>query len=153
VSPTAGAKAHVAPPAVSSFPLAAPKAGILAADTPTTAALGTFMTTTVLGVGTWLVTLSGLLLIAAGNACVMDYKIAAGTATAAFAGAQSGSAGATVGTGTGYTDPFSLATLVTVTVAGTLVFQQQAPSAGTILNVSDEEAFAGATGWTATRVA
>ena len=126
------------------------QAGTLATNYTVTTSLATFLTTASLSAGTWLVQLTGSISIAAGGFYKSDIEITTGTATATFAGPTSNGAGvydasdATI-------FPISLSTIVTVTVAGTLVFQAISLSSGavTILSTSPAEGYAHSTGYTA----
>lgn len=133
----------------SQFPLSTPVAGTLATDYAVTTAPATFLTTASLAVGTWLVTLFGVVTYTASGTKV-EGQISDGTATATFAGVQSFSVG---GSSTTTPEGFGLFCLVTVTVAGTLVFTASGATSQTIKANTPVNGYAGVTGYTAVRVA
>lgn len=118
--------------------------GTLASPFTVTGALQTFMTTPALAVGTYKVTMKGSGGAPAVNVVGPDVKIAAGTATASFAGPTADGIAPPVGTAA-FQGPLVIDCIATVTVAGTLIFQCQ--GGGSIFSATPNEAFAGATGF------
>ena len=119
-------------------------AGTLGSNYTVTGSMATFLTTSSLGIGTWLVAFSGAASIPAG--ADLDIQLAAGTATATFAGPVS------TGVKAATDQVLALTTVVTVTGAGTLVFQAQGSESPSILTASPNSSVAGATGYTALRI-
>lgn len=122
-------------------------AGSMVSNTTLPAAtITTLVTTGSLAVGTWLVT-AGVLLNA-GSTSECEATLDVGTATATFAGKQS--AGAT--TGAAVAD-LTVSCIVTVTVAGTLLWRARSVQAGTAFAASQQTALPKATGYTAVKIA
>jgi hypothetical protein len=125
--------------------------GLLAANfTPVTTVAQTFLTTSALAIGTWLVTIEAMLAVAASNDIAVT--IAAGTATATFAGPQAAEYDNTATAQPGL--PVSFTCIVTVTVAGTLVFRCSGGTAasGSILATSNGVGSTHVTGYTAVKI-
>lgn len=99
----------------------ASSAGTLNGNYTTTGSFATFLTTASLGVGTWLVIFTGDVNIAGGSS--VGIFVLAGTATASFAGPTN--TNVTNNTGSLIDIPSSFPSIVTVTAAGTLVFQAE----------------------------
>jgi hypothetical protein len=121
---------------------------------PTANVLTTILTSASLAIGTWLVTFN----VSAASGTVtnaeLEIKVAAGTATCTFAGASA----ASMYLYTTYAPygAIGVSCLVTVTVAGTLLFQAETsgPTGDvTLFAVTPIYYFPNATGYTATRVA
>ncbi len=125
-------------------PVPASASGILGANYSLTTTLATYLTTASLGVGTWLVT--HVALVQPGTAAVGVVQVNLGTATAALAGVTSGQ----VNNPSGSVDPIVLSFIVTVTVAGTLVFQGSSTTATGIILAS--ASYGGTTGYTAVKI-
>lgn len=112
----------------------------------------TVLTSASLAIGTWLVTFDAQ--CAPQGAGSPTIQVAAGTATAAFHG-PTVAQGEHDGVANNLPINLGVTTLVTVTVAGTLLFQTRDPNAagGSIKSVATNGGFAGATGYTAVKIA
>jgi hypothetical protein len=120
----------------------------------TIAVLTTILTSASLAIGTWLVTFNISAESATVTSAELEIKVAAGTATCTFAGASAASTYLFT-TSAPYV-AIGLSCLVTVTVAGTLLFQAEtgAPTGDvTLFAATPNYSFPNATGYTATRVA
>lgn len=135
--------------------------GTLAAPYTTTAAVTTFMTTGILGVGTWLLTVKALcnLGVAGASQAVVDIATVAGTATCTFAGPTSGEIrnDAASSVNNAVVGEICYTTVVTVTSPGTVAFQAIAVGANkpviAIASPSDGVSpFVNSTGWTAVQL-
>lgn len=135
-----------------SFPLSPPLAGQLAGAPVALGGAATLMTTAVLAVGTWKVSFSVAI---EGTSAVAPWwgalRIVLGSATATFAGPQGAEVGAlnsTVLNNNGYA---TFETLVTVTVAGTIICQGSGANSSAV-NTGQNSAVPLMSGWTAERV-
>lgn len=129
------------------FPLTK-ASGQLANDYNFTGSLATFLTTSSLAAGVWDVTFSGTIGAAGGQDG--DIVVNLGTATATFEGQTSGSF---EGSGTVNYGILVLRFIVTITVAGTLVFQAQASSGAPSFRAKSQFfALGHATAWVATKI-
>lgn len=136
-----------------SYPLTTPAAGAISNDVnlPSNATT-TGYTTASLGVGTWLVTMNGTIVGPAANVGAIELQVAEGSATSTFSGQTAGVCELAVDSAR---SNFALTFLATVTVAGTLILQanNQTGSTAVLKAATVNESWAGASGWTATRVA
>lgn len=124
-------------------------AGHLSSPYSITGSLATFLTTSSLAVGTWLVNLSGLATtaLATSNA---EVQVNTGTATATFEGCTSAQLESNF---SGDDRTFSLSFIATVTVAGTLVFQAiNGSGTAQILAATSGHSYSNATGYTAVQL-
>lgn len=124
----------------------------LAADTGNIGALTTFLTSNTLAVGTWAV-ICGAELHENSAGISQAIKMEAGTATATFVGCQAASW--EVGTAlAGEPAHLTIACIVTVTVAGTILFRAMFSGGQGIVRASSEEgAYPNATGYIAVKLA
>ena len=125
------------------------QSGTLGTDYTVTGSLTTFLTTASLGIGKWILRFDGVATGAANTATACEVAIALGTATATFAGPQSGAADLAsnfAGAGAG-TVGFS--TTVTITVAGTIDYQAVGSGSVLIKATTPNSALADCTGYTA----
>lgn len=155
-----GATGSQGPTGATGSPGLTSASGSLSGDvTITHAATTTVLTTASLAPGTWLVTARVENALAApSSAGIIEGEIVVGTATATITGAAAGTGdqAAAIGSGTD-SIPIVLTVLAVVTVAGTLVVRchnSDAINDGTAFHVTQgPSAFAGATGYTAVKIA
>ena len=124
----------------------------IGADVTLTAnATTTIQTSASLAVGTWLVHFGATVVAGAATTDICEFTMAVGTATATFVGQQSTGLNLSVNGGEFCID---IEAIVTVTVAGTLVFTaHNGTTAATALKLTQVGSLAGATGYTALKVA
>jgi hypothetical protein len=129
------------------YPPLVSKAGALAVAYTVTTTPTTFLTTASLAIGTWLVIFTGT--VSLNNNVTNAFttvSVLAGTATATFAGPAEGVFQNSPGSNTD-TGVIALSCIVTVTAAGTLVFEAVGTAASALIAATP------ATGYTAVRIA
>lgn len=136
-------------------------AGTLANNYTTTATVTTFMTTGVLAVGTWLVSMTALcnMGVAAAATTVVDIATVAGTATCTFGGPTSGEIrnDAASSINDAVNGQINYTTIVTVTSPGTIAFKAvgvgtNKPVISTASPSDGNPIFVNTTGWTAVQL-
>ena len=139
--------------ATSSWVATAPAAAVaaaLSADLAVVAATLTQVLAVTLPVGTWVVTGSLAAINGAATAGALEAELIAGTAVAAFSGAQSASS--ELAAVLDAPRSLAVAALVTVTTAGTILLNVECANACTVKAATPTYAFPGATGVVATPV-
>lgn len=119
---------------------------------PATSTWTDIISTTALGIGTWLISASITLLNTGATGGFAGIRVSAGTATAAIAGAPS--AGCNLAGGVNAAQAVTVSCVVTVTVAGTMKIQGWTNTASTL--TAQFEALTGAdftSGYTAIKIA
>ena len=131
--------------------------GVLGSDFTLSGGFQTFLSSASLGVGTWIinVTVNVSITSGAGAAVQMATHVIAGTATATFSGVVTQGVSDGVLSNTSF-QTMTLTCKAVVTVAGTIAFQGAlagAGSSGTVKASDPVSSTAGATGYTAWRIA
>jgi hypothetical protein len=129
--------------------------GLLPANVGVTSSLATFMTTSALATGVWMIFCNGTMDVPPSNVELADFTVALGTAVGTFApgplGIEVGTGSASIAQQTAW--GFSYSAIVTITTAGTLIFEVEGTNGnGTILANGQNDSAVPITGWYALKI-